>query len=210
VHIAEGVLSTPVLVGGAAVTALGTGLGLARLDYERIPQVAVLSSVFFVASLIHVPVGPTNAHLILNGLAGLVLGWAVFPALLVGLLLQCVLFQFGGLSVLGVNTVVMALPGVFCHLLFRRAIGRGGVRTALWLGFATGALGVLLAGVLTAAVLLASGKEFQAFAQGVFVVHLPVMAVEGLVTSQAVVFLKKVQPEVFGPVPAPSEDVSHA
>ena len=80
------------------------------------------------------------------------------------------------------------------------------MRTALWLGFATGALGVLLAGVLTAAVLLLSGKEFQAFAQAVFVVHLPVMAVEGLVTSQAVVFLKKVRPEVFGP----SEDMAHA
>jgi cobalt/nickel transport system permease protein len=205
-HIAEGVLSTPVLAGGVAAAAAGTALGLARLDYERIPQVAVVGSAFFVASLIHVPVGPTNAHLILNGLAGLVLGWAVFPALLVGLLLQCVLFQFGGLFVLGVNTVVMALPGVVCHLLFRRAIGRGGMRTALWLGFATGALGVLMAGVLTAGVLLATGKEFQAIAYGVFIVHLPVMAVEGLVTSQAVLFLRKVRPEVFGP----SEDVAHA
>ena len=205
-HIAEGVLSTPVLAGGVAAAAAGTAMGLARLDYERIPQVAVVGSAFFVASLIHVPVGPTNAHLILNGLAGLVLGWAVFPALLVGLLLQCVLFQFGGLFVLGVNTVVMALPGVFCHLLFRRAIGRGGGRAALWLGFATGALGVLMAGVLTAGVLLASGKEFEAVAYGVFIVHLPVMAVEGLVTSQAVLFLRKVRPEVFGP----SEDVAHA
>ncbi|NQT87768.1 cobalt transporter CbiM, partial [bacterium] len=173
--------------------------------YDRIPQVAVLSAVFFVAALIHVPVPPTSAHLILNGLAGLILGWAVFPALLVGLLLQCVLFGFGGLLVLGVNTMIMALPGVVCHMLFARSIRRGGVRTALWLGFAAGALAVLLAGVLAAGALLASGKALETVAHGVFLVHAPVLVVEGLVTSQAVVFLRKVRPEVFGP----SEDVSH-
>ena len=45
----------------------------------------------FVASLVHVPVGPSSMHLVLNGLLGLLLGWAAFPAILVGLLLQAVL-----------------------------------------------------------------------------------------------------------------------
>jgi cobalt/nickel transport system permease protein len=44
----------------------------------------VLSATFFVASLIHVPVGPSSVHLIMSGLAGLVLGWTAFPALFVG------------------------------------------------------------------------------------------------------------------------------
>jgi cobalt/nickel transport system permease protein len=39
-----------------------------------------------VASLIHVPIGPSNAHLILNGLVGLLLGWGAFPAILVALI----------------------------------------------------------------------------------------------------------------------------
>jgi cobalt/nickel transport system permease protein len=37
--------------------------------------------------------------------AGLLLGGAAFPAILTALLLRAMLFQFGDLTVLGVNTV---------------------------------------------------------------------------------------------------------
>jgi hypothetical protein len=77
------------------------------MDYERLPQVYVVSA-FFVASFIHVPVGPAAVHLVLNGLCGLLLGWLAFPAILVGLTLQALLFQFGGLTTLGVNTFNLA------------------------------------------------------------------------------------------------------
>lgn len=39
------------------------------VDSARLPHAALLSAVFFVASLIHVPIGPADAHLVLNGLA---------------------------------------------------------------------------------------------------------------------------------------------
>jgi len=96
-HISEGVLSGPVLVSGAALAAVGTAIGLKKLDYDHIAQAGILSAAFFVASLIHVPIGPSNAHLILNGLVGLLLGWAAFPVILVALVLQAMLFQFGGI-----------------------------------------------------------------------------------------------------------------
>ena len=121
-HISEGILSTPVLISGAVLATAGTAVGLKKLDYERIPQVAILSAAFFVASLIHVPIGPSNVHLVLNGLMGLFLGWVVFPAILIGLILQAILFQFGGLTTLGVNTVVMGLPAFICFLAFRAGI----------------------------------------------------------------------------------------
>ena len=98
-HISEGVLSGPVLAGGWALATVGTTLGLKRLDYDRLMTVAILSAAFFVASLIHVPIGPVSAHLILNGLLGAILGLAAFPAICVALLLQAVLFQYGGLVV---------------------------------------------------------------------------------------------------------------
>ena len=94
-HISEGVLSGPVLLSGAALAVAGTAIGLKKLDYDQVAKVGMLSAAFFVASLIHVPIGPSNAHLILNGLVGLLLGWAAFPAILVALVLQAVLFQFG-------------------------------------------------------------------------------------------------------------------
>lgn len=77
-HISEGVLSIPVLATGAAVTAAGTIIGLKKLDSEKLVTVALLSSVFFVASLIHVPIGPSSAHLIMSGLMGMLLGWGLF------------------------------------------------------------------------------------------------------------------------------------
>ncbi|MBW1888008.1 MAG: cobalt transporter CbiM, partial [Deltaproteobacteria bacterium] len=113
-HISEGILSTPVLISGAVLATAGTAVGLKKLDYERIPHVAILSAAFFVASLIHVPIGPSSVHLILNGLMGLFLGWVVFPAILIGLILQAILFQFGGLTTLGVNTILMGLPAFIC------------------------------------------------------------------------------------------------
>ncbi len=41
-HISEGVLSPAVLAGGAALTAVGTAIGLKKMDYEAIPRVAIL------------------------------------------------------------------------------------------------------------------------------------------------------------------------
>ncbi|WP_461211248.1 cobalt transporter CbiM [Desulfocurvus sp. DL9XJH121] len=195
-HISEGVLSAPVLGGGAALAAVGTWIGLRRLDYDKLMTVAILSSAFFVASLIHVPVGVSSAHLILNGLLGVVLGWAAFPAVLVALFLQALLFQFGGITVLGVNTFNMAAPAVLCALALQKPLAVGGTaRTAA--AFACGFLSVGLSAGLTALSLALSGEGFLGVAGTLFLMHLPVMVVEGLVVAFAVPFLTKVRPEVL-------------
>ena len=129
-HISEGVLSAPVLIGGGALTAVGTAIGLKRIDYDRIVPVAILTSAFFVASLIHVPIGPGSVHLVLNGLLGLVLGWACFPAILVALFLQAVFFQFGGFTVIGVNALNMAAAAVLAAYLVRPWLARSKTRAA--------------------------------------------------------------------------------
>lgn len=196
-HISEGVLSAPVLISGAALAAAGVGIGIKKLDYDRIPQVAVLSSAFFVASLVHVPIGPSSVHLILNGLLGLLLGWMAFPAIIIALFLQAVLFQFGGVTTLGVNTVTMALPAVFCYLVFRRGVLSERSRISMLSSFLCGAVSVFLAGLLVATALMSTGKSFSAAAKLIVVAHLPVMAIEGIITMLCVRFLKKVKPEVL-------------
>ena len=108
-HISEGVLSAPVLVSGGALAAAGTAIGLKKIDYDHIARVGILSATFFVASLVHVPIGPSSVHLIMNGIVGLLLGWAAFPAILVALVLQAVLFQFGGITAL--NCVSLSFSG---------------------------------------------------------------------------------------------------
>ena len=196
-HISEGVLSAPVLITGAALAAAGTGLGLKRLDYERVPQVAVLSAAFFIASLVHVPIGPSSVHLILNGLIGLLLGWVAFPAILAGLVLQAVLFQYGGLTSLGANTVIMAFPAIICFLAFRAGAGSENVTVAVVSAFLCGFSAVLLGSLTAALALVLSGESFLGAAKVMVVAHIPVMIIEGIITAVCVNFLKKVKPEML-------------
>jgi cobalt/nickel transport system permease protein len=195
-HISEGVLSAPVLLSGLALTAAGTAIGLKKLDYDQIAKAGMLSAAFFVASLIHVPLGPSNVHLILNGIVGLLLGWAAFPAILVALILQAVIFQFGGITTLGVNSIIMALPAVICYALFSPLIHRQNP-VAMMAAFACGFISVFLGAVLVGLGLVFTEENFFDVATIVIVAHLPVMIIEGLVTALCVAFLKKVQPEML-------------
>ena len=195
-HISEGVLSPAILGLGAALSVACTAAGLRRLDHERLMTVAILAAAFFVGSLIHVPIGPASAHLILNGLLGAILGWAAFPAILVALVLQAVLFQYGGITVLGVNTFNMAFPAVLGFHLLRPLMARQGrLRTVG--AFCCGALPVAGAGLLTALSLAWTDEGFLQAARLLFLAHVPVMVVEGIVTVLAVSFLAKVRPEML-------------
>jgi len=195
-HVAEGILSGPVLLSAATAAAIGTGVGLKKMDVERIARTGMLAAAFFVTSLIHVPIGPSNIHLILNGIVGLLLGWTAFPAILIALVLQALFFQYGGISTLGVNTLIMALPAVTCGIL----LGRFTMSPSVWgfvAAFLTGALAVLLAGLLTAVALIFTEAGFWAAATLVLTAHIPVMVIEGIITAFAVSFLRKVAPEML-------------
>ncbi len=195
-HISEGVLSIPVLATGAAVTAAGLVIGLKKMDSEKLVTVALLSSVFFVASLVHIPIGPSSAHLILNGLIGLVLGWAAFPAIFIGLLLQAILFQYGGLTVIGVNTATMALPAVLCHYLFRSMLAKGGRSMSVG-SFMCGALSIGLSAILTSFALSFTDDSFIGAAQIIVYAHIPIMIIEGFICLFTYSFLYKVRPEML-------------
>jgi len=192
-HISEGVLSAPVLISGMVLAAAGTGIGFKKMDYNHIPQTGMLAAAFFVGSLIHVPVGPSSVHLVLNGIVGLLLGWAAFPAILVALVLQALFFQYGGITTLGVNTVIMAAPAVICYLLFARLI-RGRPAVSLTASFACGFLAVFLSALLVGLALVSTREDFFKVSSLIVVANLPVMIIEGVLTLFCVVFLKKVQP----------------
>jgi cobalt/nickel transport system permease protein len=196
-HISEGICSPPVLAAGFGLAALGVAYGLKRMDARDIPKVGVLSSTFFVASLIHVPIGPTSIHLVLNGLMGLILGWAAFPAIMIALLLQGVMFQFGGFTTLGVNTVNMALPAIVCSTLFRGMIRSGEVKKTAVAGFASGFISIMLSLMAVAGTLVLTQKAYLISAKVVLLAHIPVMVIEGMFTAFVLVFLKKVKPEIM-------------
>ena len=192
-HITEGILSAPVLMGGAGMALAGTAVGLKAIDYDRITRVGILSSAFFVASLIHVNIGPSSTHLVLNGMVGLMLGWAAFPAILVALILQAFLFQYGGITVLGVNTVIMALPAVICYYAFSPLLFKS-YRLAMTGSFACGFGSVFLSALIMALSLIFTEENFFEMSALILVANLPVMIIEGIITGFCVAFIKKVNP----------------
>lgn len=202
-HIVDGALSNPVVIGGTALAVGGIALGLRKLPMEKIPAAGVLSATFFVASLIHVPIGPSSVHLIMNGLAGLVLGWAAFPALFVGLLLQAVFFGFGGVTVLGVNTLNIALPAVVVYYVCLRGVRSASPTVAALWGGIGGALAIALTTGAVALSLALSGDEFLPAAKLVFFAHIPIMVVEAILSAAAVYLARKVRPDLFGVFEAP-------
>ena len=195
-HISEGILHAPTLIGFGAIAVLGTGLGLKKLDIEHIMPVAILTSTFFIASLIHVPLGPGSIHLVLNGLLGIILGWACFPAILTALILQAVFFQFGGLTVLGVNTVIMALPALFAYYIIKPWLKTNGKKRII-AAFCAGFSAILLSSLLVSFALVTSDPGFLKSGMIIIATQLPLMIVEGFITMFAVLFLAKVQPEIL-------------
>jgi cobalt/nickel transport system permease protein len=157
VHISDGVLPLPLIVGGFVFAALLVGTGCTRIHESEVPFLALISAVFFVASLIHIRTGPTSVHLLLNGLAGVVLGRRAGPAIAVGLTLQAVLIGHGGFSSLGINVCVMTIPALAAAAIYRwvlqspiwtHAMGRSvlaAVSASVWTAAALAGALVLLA-----------------------------------------------------------------
>lgn len=197
-HIPDGVLSLPVLIGGAALAVAGLAAGLRRLDESDIPKTAILAAVFFVASLVAIPVGPSSVHLLLSGLMGLVLGLRAIPAVFVGLLLQAVMFGFGGLTSLGVDVVDIAFPGVILGLAARPWLTGASRSRAAAIGGGVAALAVIGTAGCVAAALALSSADYLPSLRVVALTYVPLAIVEAIVTGVVVAHLVAVKPEVLG------------
>lgn len=197
-HIPDGVLSLPVLATATLAGAGGLVLGVRQLGDRDIPRTALLAAVFFIASSLAVPLGPTSVHLLLGGLIGLLLGWKAFPAIFVGLLLQALLFGFGGLTVLGVDLLNMALPGVFLAMAVRPFVSAGRPAQAAVLAGGAAALSVLITAGLVGLEVALSEPSFAPALGVMALAYLPLAGIEALVTAFVTLYLLKVKPEMIG------------
>ena len=197
-HLSEGVLHSSTLIAGAVVAAAGIAIGLKSLKSDRLSLTALFASAFFVASTIQIPVGIGSVHLILNGVAGIFLGWAVFPAFLIALALQALLFSFGGFSVLGVNLCIMALPALVVHYLSRPLLRELTRKRLISTGILAGVLGVGGSALIASLVLAMDGGKLYADLIGLLIVsHLPVFLVDSLISVGVLLTLAKMMPEAL-------------
>lgn len=211
-HISEGLLPAQVCIGGYAITGLATWYSLRQINrqnnpQEGIPKASLLTAAFFVASGINIPIPPASVHLVLNGLLGAVLGCYAFPAVLIGLLFQAIMFGHGGLTTLGINATIMGLPAILAAQIFQiRQSFRPRLNSTLSLnlfGFIAGSMGIGLAALMffgLTIINIPSGFESdteQAAIFGLMIAHIPLMAIEGIFTAMVVSFLQRVKPELL-------------
>ncbi|MDR2613414.1 MAG: energy-coupling factor ABC transporter permease, partial [Deltaproteobacteria bacterium] len=110
-----------------------------------------------------------------------------------------ILFGFGGLTTLGVNTFTMAAPAVLLGTLLRPAVNGRSAAASSAAGFLCGSLTVLISGALVGLALYLSGEngEYTAVAWAVAAGNLPIAVIEGFVCMFAVQFLRKVRPDLL-------------
>ena len=197
VHISDGVLPLAMLAAGFLFTLILLVFSMRNIRIEEIPKVSLITAALFVASLVHFPIGPTSVHLIMNGLAGILLGRRAFIGVFVALTLQAVFFQHGGLSVLGVNAFNIGVPALLAWQLFEKRRGLESPRLEAVFGALAGGLAVLASVLMVSLELLTLGEAFNEISLLVIGAHLPVIIIEALVVGAAAGFLLKVKPEML-------------
>lgn len=197
VHISDGVLPLAMLAAGFVLTAVLLYFSLKGVKAEEIPKISLITAALFVASLVHFPIGPTSVHLIMNGLAGILLGRRAYAGVFVALTLQAVFFQHGGITVLGVNTFNIGLPALLAWQIFEHRRGLKTPRREVVFGGLAGGLAVLVSVLMVSLELLAMGEEFREISILVIGVHLPVGLIEAVVAGGAAGLLVNVKPEML-------------
>ncbi len=195
-HIADGIVSGPVLAAGFGITAVLAAATMRNVDLEEIPKISVVTAVFFVANFIHIPLVVASIHLILNGLAGVILGKRAFMAIMLGVVLQS-FFGFGGVSVIGVNSVMLGGGALIAYGIWQCRYLVSIPNREVIFGALAGAFGIFFSGCILALALVTTGDAFLATAKLVLGYHVVLMILEGAVTGACVGFLMKTKPDLL-------------
>ncbi len=116
-HLPDGFLTSQVWISAwaAAIAGLGFCVRMARsmLKDSAVPLMGVMAAFIFAAQMVNFPVlAGTSGHLLGGVLAAVLLGPAAGALVLACVLIvQCLIFQDGGLTALGANIVNMSFIG---------------------------------------------------------------------------------------------------
>lgn len=207
-HAPDGFFSLPVAIAGYVVVALVIAFAARQtsrdLSERMVPMMGVMGAFIFAAQMINFPVaGGTSGHLVGGALAAIILGpWAAILVMTAVVGLQALLFQDGGLVVLGVNLFNMSIVSVLAGYGVYRAFGFFGLSAKANLtvgGFAGAWASVMVAAVFAALQLAMSGTSpLQLALPALAGVHALIGIGEGLITVFALSFILAARPQLIG------------
>jgi cobalt/nickel transport system permease protein len=206
-HVPDGFLSLPVsiLTWIVAIALIAISLNRVQTEYKdrTVPLMGVCAAFIFAAQMINFPIpGGTSGHLLGGTLAGVLLGpWAGSLVMTVVFIVQSVLFQDGGLTVLGANVFNMGLMGTFGGYYLYKAIRAVSFNTWRGMAIATGVAAwtsVVVAALICAVELALSGTVPLPVAMVAMVSwHVVIGIGEALITLAAVSFIWRTRPDLL-------------
>jgi len=187
------------------ITIITLGIAISKtnkaLGEKQVPLMGVMAAFIFAAQMINFPVaGGTSGHLLGGALAAIVLGpWAGMLVMTAVVAVQGLLFQDGGLLVMGANILNMGLvTAAIGYGLYRSAAGRSKVvklsvaGVAAWLSVMAGAL-------FTALQLWLSGtSQLGIVIPAMLGIHALIGLGEAFITVAALSFILQVRPDLLG------------
>jgi cobalt/nickel transport system permease protein len=204
-HIPDGFLDLIISLICWGITAAVLAVAISRtnrnLGERQVPLMGVMAAFIFAAQMINFPVaGGTSGHLLGGALAGITLGpWAGMLVMTAVIAVQGLLFQDGGLLVMGANILNMGLITVAVgYGLYRSVIGRPtGTKLAVagvaaWLSVMAGALATSLE------LWLSGTAKLNIVVPAMLTVHALIGLGEALITVAALSFIFRTRPDLLG------------
>lgn len=207
-HIPDGFLSLPVslVCWVFAIALIAVCLNRVQADYQEraVPLMGVCAAFIFAAQMINFPIpGGTSGHLLGGTLAGVLLGpWAGSLVVSVVFIVQAVVFQDGGLTVLGANIFNMGLIGTFLGYYLYKGV-RALVGYDSWRGMAVGTAiaswaSVFVAALLCAVQLALSGTvPLDVAVPAMSIWHVLIGLGEALITVISISFIWRTRPDLL-------------
>lgn len=206
-HAPDGFLTVPVAIVMWAMTLVVLGVAVRRtsrtLDERAVPLMGVMAAFIFAAQMFNFQVaGGTSGHLLGGVLAAVLLGpWAGTLVMAAVISVQALIFQDGGLLVMGANIFNMGIIGTLGGYWVYRALasllgGEGRARlpaagVAAWLS-------VMGASLAMTVELVVSGTTPAELAFPVMLgIHALIGIGEALITVAALAFIRTTRPDLL-------------
>lgn len=204
-HIPDGFLNVTVSAICWVITVIVIGMAVSRtnksLGEKQVPLMGIMAAFIFAAQMINFPVaGGTSGHLLGGALAAIVLGpWAGMLVMTAVIAVQGLLFQDGGLLVMGANILNMGLLTAAIGYGLYRSVMNKSTGTKLAVAGAAAWLSVMAGALATALQLWLSGtSSLQTVTIAMLSVHALIGIGEALITVAALSFIFRTRPDLLG------------
>jgi cobalt/nickel transport system permease protein len=217
-HIPDGFLSIPVSIVFWLISILVIAVALRRVSVSlrerQVPLMGVLAAAIFAGQMLNFSVtGGTSGHLLGAALATLLVGpWAAVLVMTSVVSVQALVFQDGGLIVLGANLFNMAIVGVFVSYAVNTLLARLFKKSSKGIfvsGFLAAWSSIFIASLACALELALSGTSPANIAvPAMALIHALIGVGEGLITVGALAFLYAARRDLLT-ASQPAKDSNH-